>query len=32
VSWRWMLLLDVAVLSVVIFPVVAIIYSALAGK
>ena len=32
ISWKWMLLLGLAVLSMVIFPLVAIIYSALVAK
>jgi hypothetical protein len=31
-SWKWMLLLGLAVLSMVIFPVVAVIYLALVGR
>jgi hypothetical protein len=32
ISWKWILLLGIAVLSMVIFPVVAVIYSAFIGK
>ena len=31
-SWKWMLLLGLAVLSMVILPLVAVIYLALVGK